>query len=106
MQTLGLAGMQIYASHTCPPADQSFFLHMKTIPDLVFDIHAQLLPHWHVPVHSSPASLLINPIPQPLWEGALALLTLQSCPNAWVLIIDLGAQQQREGQGPEYSKTS
>lgn len=99
MQTLGLAGMQIYVSRTCPPADQTFFLHVKTIPDLVFDIHAQLLPHWHVPVHSSPASLLINPIPQPRWEGALALLTLQSCPNAWVLIIDLGAQQTEGGAG-------
>lgn len=97
MQTLGLAGMQIYASRICLSADQTFLLQMKTIPDLVFDIHAQLLQHWHVPVHSSPASLLINPIPQPPWEGALALLTMESCANTWVLIIDLG-QQQTEGE--------
>lgn len=97
MQTLGLAGMQVYASPICPPADQNFLLQVKTIPDLAFDIHAQLLQQGHVPVHSSPASLLINPIPQPHWEGALTLLTTQSCANTWVLIIDL-RQQQTEGE--------
>lgn len=81
MQHWDLAGMQFYASPICLLADQSFPLQVKTIPDLVFDIHAQLLQHWHVPVHSSPASLLIYPIPQPHWEGALALLTMQSCAN-------------------------
>lgn len=98
--------MQVYASPVCPPADQSFPLQVKTIPDLVFDIHAQLLQHWHVPVHSSPASLLINLIPQPPWEGALALLTMQSCANAWVLIIDLGAQQTEGEAGTRRLKNT
>lgn len=59
----------------------------------MFDIHAQLLQLWHVSVHSPTASLLINSKPQPRWEGALALLTMQSCANARVLIIFSGAEQ-------------
>jgi hypothetical protein len=106
MQILGLAGMQICASPICPPADQTFFQQMKTSPKSVFDIHAQLLQHWHVAIHSPTASLLINSIPQPRWEGAIALLTMQSCANAQVLII-FSATEQTEGEaGSSILKTS
>lgn len=106
MQIQGLAGMQICASPICPPADQTFFQQMKTSPKSVFDIHAQLLQHWHVATHSPTASLLINSIPQPHWEGALALLTMQSCANAQVLIIFSATEQTEEKQGTAYSQTS
>lgn len=89
-----------------PTADQTFLPQMKTVPEPVFDIHTQLLQHWHVPVHSPTAPLLINSIPQPRWEGALALLTMQSCANAWALIIFSGAEQTEGEARASILKTS